>query len=436
VVYFALLFVIVVLGSLALSEWISTHRPSKLTLGKRHRRTQQRIAAGDWEGAKSEIDPLLKWGHRDSTTCRLQAHILRGHRQLAEALDVIQSGIDKHSTDLLLRQEKGRILLELGRSAEALTELTAAQPVLANEDDIVDLAAALYNTDNINDAWQTLKDHALESCNGRLLALAGDCQFHWSNYALAIDFYQQAHHYGWSNQRTLARTGHSLQRTGAIREAERYFRAILEKDSTDLTATLGLGSCFEAKGMYQRALLVYQSGSAWDAAHPSLLHQAGICAVHTKQYEHAKIYLEAAIDQGSNSPQAFVFLGYALESLDKWPEAEEIYQKLVQLHPDHPAGYRALAWLFGVGRSVTTTQERGLAIARRSLSLLNDDTAWELLSACEARAGNFNRAHHIQEHLSAQAADRVTQARRRKAMRSLRKRIPLDQQHIARSMVA
>lgn len=434
--YFALLFALILLALSALFVWLRVSYPSKQTRSSIHQEVSQAIALGSFEQALKTLKPLIIKNPHDTRTVVLHAQILRGMEEYTAALAVLQETLAKDPKNLKLVQERGRTLLEQGHPDRALEDFNCCSQVMRNEGSALDLATAHFQVGHVEEAWTVLQPYALESSNGRLLALAGDCHFHWQNFELAVGLYQQAQHYGWSNQQTLARTGHGLRSTGNLLEAERYFRSILAYDSSDISATLGLGTCLEARGQFDRALMIYQGGQAWDEGDPRVLRQAGICAVHTKQYPFAELYLTEAVHRGAKSPQALAFLGYCLEAQKKWKQAEQLYLQLTEEYPDHVAGYRALAWLYGVGLSSQLTQEQGLAVAQQALQLLPDAISWELLSACEARAGNFVRAHHIQEHLSQSAQDKDTQNRRRLAMRTLRKNLPLDENHLPRELVA
>ena len=73
---------------------------------------------------------------------------------------------------------------------------------------------------------------------------------------------------------------------------------------------------------------------------------------------------------------------------------------------------------------------------QQALEMRADGAAWDLLSACEARAGNYDRAHDIQQKLSSDSPDRDTQQRRQLAMAALRRRQPLNTSHVGRALVA
>ena len=175
-----------------------------------------------------------------------------------------------------------------------------------------------------------------------------------------------------------------------------------------------MGACYEAKGQFDIALLVYTNGKASEEGDCRLLKHLGIAAVYAERYTEAIDSLRTALLRGDQSAKTLVFLGYCFERQDKWEEDEA----------------------HGVGRSRTLDQNAGLGMARCSLDLLPDAISWEVLSACEARAGNFEEAHQIQEHLSASEENQAELVRRREAMRTLRRNVPLDEHLVARTLVA
>ncbi|HEY4831349.1 MAG TPA: hypothetical protein VIH61_02195, partial [Waddliaceae bacterium] len=167
-----------------------------------------------------------------------------------------------------------------------------------------------------------------------------------------------------------------------------------------------------------------------------LLHQAGFAALRSKKYRAAETYFFEVMQQQEPDPQTLAYYGFSLENQKKWQEAEQTYLKLIQVFPAYPQGYRALAWMFGVGLSQTVSHEQGINYAHRALKLKNDTVSWEILSACAARTGAFDKAYQIQLTLAKQDADTQTRARRQQALRTLRKKMPLGNHHVLRSLVA
>jgi tetratricopeptide (TPR) repeat protein len=434
--YIAIMSVITLLGLATLREWLLRYKPTQKTIEKVHKTASQKIALGEYESALKDLSSLYKKGARDIETFLLYINILHKTNQTPAAFSMLQEAFALYPKSLNLHLEKGKILLSQENPSEALKALRKAKPILKEEDDFIYYATALLQTDNPHEAWPYLKKLSSNTKNGKVMALLGDSCFRMKNYRKAIFYYKQAQDLQWNNYRITSRLAQSLQCIGKYKEAEGFFLEILHKDPSDIPATLGYGACLEAHGKHEEALDIYQKGEAWDAGTPIILRQAGICATHIMHYDFAEIYLRESIQRGAQTPQALAFLGFCLEKLFRWEEAEEIYLRLVAEFPRHAAGYQALAWLYGVGLSISLDAEHGLSMAYKALKLLPNAISWEVLSACEARAGNFQKAHNIQEQLSSQEQDEDTLRRRRYAMRLLRKKQPLDAHQVDRALVA
>lgn len=64
------------------------------------------------------------------------------------------------------------------------------------------------------------------------------------------------------------------------------------------------------------------------------------------------------------------------------------------------------------------------------MQLNHSSETLELLSACEARSGNFDTAYEIQAFLSGQDVSLQQKKRRSQIMRNLRRKLPLNHQHV------
>ncbi len=434
--FIVVVLILILLGLIAFRQWLLKRNPNQKTIEDIHKKVSQSIALNKWEKATQTLKFLRRKKFSGVDTEILYLQILRGTKQFDKALNIVEKALSKHSNNLSLLKEKGKILLHLGKSEKALKALQSAEPIFRGVEDILDFATALFQTEKYKAAWKAIKPIMKTTNNRRLYALAGDCHFRQGKYKAAISYYKKTQKAGWNNYQVLSRMGHSLRCLGRLEEAEYYFQQILKKDPSDIFATLGLGACLESRGTYDKALAVYQTGKAWDFGDTNILRQAGICAVHAQKYDFAEIYLRESTKRGVKSTQALAFLGYSLEKQKRWEEAEKIYLQVVDEYPKHFAGYRALAWLYGVGLSHTLDSKRGLEFAYKALELLPDTASWEMLSACEARAGNFKKAHSIQEGLSNRPDDENTRLRRRQVMKALRKKTPLDESQVSRAMVA
>lgn len=419
----------------ALLRWVRGLFPGKQKVQSAQRLVAQHIALHEWDAAMKTLSPYLEHKVGGAETWILYCQILRGTRQPEEMLKATEEARRHHPGHREVALHRGKALLDLGMSEAALECLSAVEDVMRNEEDHLDLGTALFLQGKIQQAWEQVAPFVTHSRQGRLYALAADCHYHFKQYRAALIYYFMAEHCGWKTHVMQIRMAVSLQASGQNEEAEQIFQALVSLDSSDVEATLGLGAVLQAKGHYHEALSVYQKGKAWDRCDKRILRQAGLSALHTQQYPFAQLYLETALRQGDRAPETLARLAYALECQKKWHEAEKIYLQLIEDHEDQVAGYRGIAYLFGVGLS-TLDPEKALAHAHRAVKILPDAISWELLSACEARIGNFSKAHQIQEQLSSQSHDEVTKKRRHKAMRTLRKNMPLDGNLVGNTLVA
>lgn len=442
--YIGIFTTIFALGSIALTVRIRQSLPSKHSSAYAVKACKKAIAHQEWERALCLIRPIIKANIGNCEAKALYAHILRSIHLPDQALEQANQGLSQQPKNLNLLKEKGKALLDLGQSQKALDALGQCSPVLQSESDYTDFATALFQTGRAELAWQTIQHYLHTSHSGSLFALAADICLAKQQFADAARYFIKAKHCGCQGSDISCKTAWALLQAGCKEQALQYFSSILEIDEQHVAATLGKGAVFEKEGNYKQALEIYQKGSAWDQANPHLLLQAGVAAMKIKEYEYAVIYLQAVKSKeaksngakNSISPYLLACLAYSLESLERYSEAEAAWLDLVEQFPQHSAGYRGLAWLCGIGKNTALSHDEGVKMAKRAVEINPDHSAWELLSACQARVGNFDEAHKIQESLEASEQSSKGKLRRRSAMRQLRKKQPLDASTITASLVA
>lgn len=394
------------------------------------------MALSHWEEAEKQLNLLISNGKKTRDTLLLLVQVLRGTKRFEESLAVINAASREYPEELFFRLEEARILLDMGRPQEALSAFRVCAPILRSESDYYECALAHFQTNLHDQCWLLINEWLPHSQNGKLLALGGDCLFEKNQFQAAIGLYTRAIEKTTSQHQIMSQLGHSYRKLGNLAAAETIFKQILDKDSQNVSATLGLGACLQERGHYLKALLFYQSLASWEKHDFRILQQAGLCALICKKYILAIDYLGRVVRSHPPSAQLLFYYGYSLEGACQWQEAEQVYLQLVHAFPSDPRGYRALGWLYGVGLSRTLSVEQGLNFAYVALKLIPDVVSWEILSACEARRGHFQRAHQIQEYLLTLENEPSFKQRRQHAMRTLRKQVPLDGQQVFRSQVA
>lgn len=421
---------------LSIRDWIRSSRITSSFIQKNIKAASQHISLGNWEEALERLTPLIESGKGGKEVLLLHIQVLRGTHCLKEALAEVLEAARRYPEELLFRMEEGLILSELDRPKEALEAFRVCTPIMRTESDFLALSSVLNRAGYSAQAFELLEPWIKSTQNGELFSLVGDIFFERKQFQQAVHYYLRALKQGYQTHHVTTQLAHAFRRLGNLAESEKIFRKLLEKNRADILATLGLGACMQERGHFQKALLIYQSSGAWEKKDPRLLKEAGLCALRSKKFSYAAFYFRDIIRQTEPDATLLAYYALALEYQNEWQEAEQVYLKLIQLFPSCPHGYRALAWMFGVGLSQTLSQDQGLNFAHIALKLKNDSVSWEILSACEARMGHFERAYQIQMTLSAQDSGAETRSRRQQALRNLRKQLPLDGQHVIRSLVA
>lgn len=421
---------------ISIHHWIRNHRLTSRTIQKRLKAVSQLLTMEQWSDAQNALLPLLHHAKGGAKAHLYYAQALRGSHALDQALHAITHASRLYPEELLLRLEEGKILLELERPEEALKTFKVCNPILHTESDNITLGIALLRGGFAQQCWEHLEKQLDKTKNSELIALAAETLYILKRYAEAIHLFEYGIELGGHNHRILAQLAHAYRRLGNLAQAEQLYRSLLEKDPGDVEATIGLGRCMEERGEFQKAFFLYQSNHAWEKKDRRLIKQAAVAALHIRKYAYAERYFYELIRRKESSPTLLSYYGYSLERQKKWSQAEQIYLRLIKDYPSKPNGYRGIAWLFGVGLTTSVSEEQGVNFAHIALKLVGDTTSWEILSAAEARVGNFERAYQIQEGLLEKEGDRVIRQRRQEALRCLRKNHPLNDHHVGCSLVA
>lgn len=390
------------------------------------------ISLEEWDTATSKLIPLLENKKGGKKAALFEIQILRQRKAYNTAHKKVKKAAQDYPEELIFRLEEGKILLKLGKPQEALTAIKICTPILRTEPDIYAYASALLQCGYPLQCFETIEPWLAHCQEGKLFSLAAWAHFELNDFGKTIAYYHQAIELGFKSHKLLVQLGHAYRRHGNLQNAEQLFKQLLEKDSMDIAALLGLGNCLQERGLHHKALLLYQSGKLWNQKDPRILLQAGICALNTQKFAHAESYFS----QLDPTPKTLSYLGYAQERQQRWQEAEQTYRRLIKEFPSNPNGYRALAWMFGVGITSTLSQDQAISYAHIALNICSDPLTWEILSACEARLGNFKRAYEIQTALMQTDEDRESRLRRQSALRKLRQEHPLNPTHVQHTLVA
>ncbi len=398
------------------------------------------ISLEEWELAEKKILSLLSKKKYRSQVLLSYARVLKETQRLEEALVVIEEGLlDSKKEKSLLYLEKAHCLEALKQYDKALPLFYKTQDIFLDTKDYVAFSRSLLMLFKPKEAKKVLScvQERLVYFDQKLLM--GDICFVLKDYKAALFWLEEALKLCPNFSIDLSKKiGHSCRKLKLYEKSKQIFQVLLEKDPYDFEILFTLGLCEEEQKNYKEALLIYQKSHLWKKKHPVLMRHGGECAFFEKNYFLAKKCFLQLLKQDKLAAQnSFIWVKYAfcLEALREWKQAEEIYTFITKKFPYCIEGYKALSWMYGVGLSTEITLQVGLFYARYFFKLQKDKTSLEILSACEARAGNFKRAYEIQSLLMSYDISKEDQKRRQKVLRNLRQNLPLDNEHLNRAYV-
>lgn len=293
-------------------------------------------------------------------------------------------------------------------------------------------ASALVHLGRLERAFEIIEVWISPTAHQETHFTLGHIYFALKRYQDAITCYSHARTMGPCSSDVVCNLGHAYRICEDYVEAGRCFRELLSEPKYREEALFNIGLCEQKQGRFRKALLIYQSGELWNRGDALLMKHAAMAAKELHDYELSERCWELVFRCSTYAEDYQCGLGYGevLFRLNKYAEAERVYMKISQRYPECITANQALAWIAGVGYSTCISAEEGILYAKQALQLHHSPAALELLSACEARAGNFDEAYEIQMFLMSQDVTQSQKNRRAQIMRNLRQRLPLDQQHI------
>lgn len=430
---------LVLLGAILFREWWSSYWFSQKK-NKLFKEIAYHISLEEWELAEKTILVLLTKKNYRYQVLLSYARVLKETDRVEEALIVIEEGL------LNQKEEKHLFYLEKAHCFEALKQYDKAVPLFyKSQDNFLDtkdyvaFSRSLLMLFKPKEAKQVLEcvKEKLVSFDQKLLM--GEICFVLKDYKNTLFWLKEALELSSAFSVDLnKKIGHTYRKLQLYEEAKQCFQALIEQDPYDFEALFALGLCEEEQKNYKKALLIYQTSYLWGKRDPLLMRHGGECAFFEKNYLLAKKCFQQLLRQDKAAFQSsFIWVKYAfcLEALRDWRKAEEIYIFITKKFPYCIEGYKALSWMYGVGLSTDITLQVGLLYAKHSVQLQKDQMSLEILSACEARAGNFKKAYEIQSLLISYDNSKEEQKRRQRVLRNLRQNLPLDNEHLNRAYI-
>lgn len=391
------------------------------------------IELRDWGLAEQYLGSVLKqhWnGIPRLSLYLLYIRVLREMRRHGEIAPILKRA-------LRMRVYHPHLWIELGHHCfiqrEYERSIRAFQSVpedLLGEQDAANYAQALIAVRDFVQAYRVLQPWMESiSCVDMCIAI-GSVYFSLEHYLEASDFYACAlRDWGVRDDYVQYRLGLSLFHLQRYAEAESYLQPLAHHREYGVLASSYYGLCLAHQGHVESSLSWFQGSAYWHRMDRFFVICAARVAMMGSIFHVAQECWEMVLRKyGMESWDAESFHGYgaSLCYQKKYREAEHVYLRLTTQFPNQDLGYRAIAWLVGIGCSERISVVEGIQYAKRAVQIRCSQETLELWSICEARAGNFQEAYRIQEKLVSYDRTREQKRRRDVIMRNLRKKMPIS----------
>lgn len=171
-------------------------------------------------------------------------------------------------------------------------------------------------------------------------------------------------------------------------EAERQYRAILDDDPDNRSATNNLGLLLLTTGRRSEALDVFDSLGSEDELSPTALTNLGIARIEDGDMAGGIRLFERAVSLAPDSP-AWMSLGKARLLSRDIDGAARAFQEVVRRFPDHASAWRLLGGCF----AAVENQDAALTALERSVELdPTEAAAWRQLGVVLLARRDFGSA--------------------------------------------
>lgn len=371
--------------------------------------------------AQTLLTPLLKKKNAKKEAFIYQIQIYHGTGKLEEAYEMSLKFQKKWKLKTFQLQEAISLLL-LDRNEEAATTFMTCQDILEKESEKFYFATALYRIERFNEALSILRPYQYITKEPKLAALVASCMIKLEKYDEVVGYLtsmlQEQENFLLQTQ--LAEAYLYLEE---IPVAIVLFEKLYQSNSSTLLVLLGFATCLEKIGEYKKAISLLQSSQFWETQEPSVLNQAIYPLLYLHKYSEAEVLLKNMLSQKPGEIALLAELGLCLEKQDKFQEAEDIYLQILEKEPNNLPSMQFLVWLRTQSLSQKISIEKALEMAHKMVHISPQIAHWELLSLCEALAGNFQFAIKILLSLLQQDQNVGSRVRRQRIIRQLKQQL-------------
>ncbi len=295
------------------------------------RRARERIAAGDLNGAVTELEVYVNSHPTESEPLRFLGDLYYRQGKFDKAEFVYQRLLHSNSKDKETHNRLGVVYATENRVDDAIAQFNAALP---GTDSVKDLVAMhvrkgdlpMYRSEMEALARSQPTDAAIQAEVGQIYSV-----LHQAGQAMM--YYMRALDSDPSSLTAINGLGLAYLDTHAYRDAEAQFKRCLQIDPTNYTCENNLGATFLQMAQFDSATPVLNRAHQMEPERPEALVNFGYLADAHNDWKRAVNYYVQATVVGPYLPEAYVDLGIDYEHNGLYPLAQSALLKGVAAAP-------------------------------------------------------------------------------------------------------
>ncbi|MDH5472518.1 MAG: tetratricopeptide repeat protein [Gammaproteobacteria bacterium] len=353
-------------------------------------------SAKNFGRAMQAIERVILLAPEISDSYLIKAQILSANGQDAEAVQAVQTAVEKRPDDNHLRLQYARMLVQLKHYDEAWVEFQQLREAMPeNHNILLSLGLLSIETGKIDLAKEYLQtlidegagDYQAHYYLGRIQQSQNEIMPAIANFERVLD--------GEYMMDARIRTAGLYAKIGQVDEALERLKVLMNQsqNNTDqIRVYLAQGEVLSGAKRNREALEIYNAALKGSPENIDLLYARALTAEKLNMLDVTESDLRAVLNFEPENVNALNALGYTLaDKTDRLHEAKDYILKAVALLPDDPAILDSLGWVyFRLGE-----YESALKWLRKAFARLEDAEIAAHLGETLWQTGKIDDAHKI-----------------------------------------
>ncbi len=281
-----------------------------------------------------------------------------------EKLEVLDLKVEKHPNDAAIRAQRAQVLLNLGRTKEALLDIGKAV--------------------------------SIEPKNADYLMLQGDIYFALGDIAQSYKSLSEAESIRPESVEVQLKEGEISFYSRDYERSMRHLTAVTEREPENRTALFMKGFIYKEQGDTANAITLLRRVCDIYPDYEPAFEELGIL-YSTHNIPLAEEYLNTALRLEPSNTNAMYALAMYYQNIDALDQAESLYRKIIEINPNssdawHNLGYMELFRYRDYEKAIEYFTKAAEADETNIAALTNRGCAYELSNNYAAARADFNAA--------------------------------------------